>query len=102
MESANATLACMQALAAEPLISPLLADDVSRLPRCLVLTAGCDPLRDEGRAYSEKLLAAGVHCEYLCQEGAIHGFLSLAKSIGAGRRGLSLLAAKLREHLDID
>ena len=90
-----------QSQASNPLVSPLLHNDLSSLPKTYIMTAECDPLRDEGKAYSEKLKAAGVECEYCCMEGTIHGFLSLAGSISAGRNGISILAEKLKEYLKV-
>lgn len=76
--------------------SPWLAADLRGLPPALVITAGFDPLRDEGRAYAERLTAAGVATEYRCFDGTIHGFLSFGGVIDAGREGLALVAGRLR------
>ncbi len=54
--------------------SPLLAANHSGLPPALVLTAGLDPLVDEGRAYAEKMRAAGVPVEYAEYPDMVHGF----------------------------
>ena len=40
----------------------------------MVLTAECDPLRDEGQAYAHRLRASGVACAYRCVGGMLHGF----------------------------
>ena len=69
------------------------------LPPALVVTAGFDPLRDEGRAYADRLAAAGVPVEYRCFESTIHAFLSFAPLIPVGEEGLAFVAAKLRNAL---
>jgi acetyl esterase len=59
-----------------PYASPLLAEDHSNLPAAYVMTAGFDPLLDEGKLYADKLEAAGVPVHYRNYEGMLHGFLS--------------------------
>jgi acetyl esterase len=80
-----------------PLASPLLAPDLSGLPAALTITAGLDPLLDEGAAYHRRLVQAGVASEYRCFEGTIHGFLSFAGVLDAAREGLSLVANRVRQ-----
>ncbi|WP_439358572.1 alpha/beta hydrolase [Bradyrhizobium sp. DASA03007] len=57
--------------------SPLLAGNFSNLPPSYVLTAGFDPLADEGAAYVEKLFEAGVPVFHRHFPGQIHGFLTM-------------------------
>ena len=60
--------------------SPLLAD-LTGLPPAVVVTAGLDPIRDQGRAYAARLIEAGVPVIYREAAGTIHGFLTLRKAI---------------------
>jgi acetyl esterase len=76
--------------------SPLLAEDLSHLPPALVLTAGFDPLRDEGRQYADALSAAGVATQYVCFERQIHGFITMGRVIDEANTALALCASALR------
>ncbi len=54
---------------------PMNHQDLTRLPKTLLITAECDPLSDEGVLYGEKLKEAQNDCEVLSYPGMIHGFL---------------------------
>ena len=79
--------------------SPLLHPDVSRLPPALVLTAGYDPLRDEGLAYAQKLSEAGNTATHLSFERQIHGFILMGKVLDEANTAVRLCAAALRDAL---
>jgi acetyl esterase len=80
----------------DPRASPILAGDLSRLPPALVVTAGFDPLRDEGRNYADQMRAAGVAVEYLCSDGSMHGFFSASGALRESARVVDVVAARLR------
>lgn len=61
----------------DPNVSPLRSTDLSASPAALVVTAGRDPLRDEGEAYGQQLRKAGVATEVIRGEGLVHGFLAM-------------------------
>jgi acetyl esterase len=76
--------------------SPLLHPDLSRLPPAFVLTAGYDPLRDEGLAYAQRLTEAGTRSTLLCFERQIHGFITMGRVIGEANDAVRLCANALR------
>lgn len=76
--------------------SPLLHDDLSGLPPALVLTAGFDPLRDEGRQYADALSASGTVSQYVCFERQIHGFITMGRVIDEANTAVGLCATALR------
>ena len=61
----------------DPLISPLFAKDLSQQPAAVVVTAGFDVLRDEGKAYAKLLKSFGIETYYHEYEGYIHGFVNM-------------------------
>ncbi|MBW6526146.1 alpha/beta hydrolase [Sphingomonas sp. RHCKR7] len=63
-----------------PRFSPLLGD-VAGLPRAVIVTAGLDPIRDQGRAYAAALAQAGVAVSFREAQGNIHGFITLRRAI---------------------
>jgi acetyl esterase len=83
----------------DPRVAPLKAQSLAGLPRAYVVTAGFDPLRDEGRAYAEALKAAGVPTEYVNYEGMIHGFFNLQAALDVGRDAVKAAAKALKEAL---
>ena len=85
--------------AQDPKASPMAAPDLTGMPPTLIVTAGCDPLRDEGKAYADRLTASGVATEYRCFDGAIHAFLSFAAAIPQALDGLSFVAGRLKKNL---
>jgi acetyl esterase len=76
--------------------SPLLARDHSRLPSAYIVTAGFDPLLDEGKAYADRLKQAGVPVVYECFEGMIHGFLPMGGALAAARHAHYRIGQMLR------
>ncbi|MFT3736607.1 MAG: alpha/beta hydrolase [Rhodocyclaceae bacterium] len=79
--------------------SPLLATDFRNLPPALVLTAECDPLTDDAKAYAERLQGAGVSCIYREVEGMIHGFLTMPRLFEEATWSVEEIAAALRAAL---
>jgi acetyl esterase/lipase len=82
-------------LRASPLRTPKLAGQ----PPTLIITAGFDPLRDEGHAYAEKLRKADVDVVYREYPGQIHAFVSLTKAIPQGMACTLEIAEYLRQRL---
>ena len=76
--------------------SPLLAKSHGNLPPALVITAGYDPLLDEGRAYAERLKAAGVRVEYREYPDMVHGFILFGGVLDTAKAAVADCCAALR------
>jgi acetyl esterase len=85
---------------ADPRANPMLYEDHGGLPPALIVTAGYDPLRDEGAEYAARLAGAGVPVAYECYEGTIHGFMNMGRVLrNAHRTTRQLLGAWLASRL---
>lgn len=88
-----------QGSAADWRVSPLRAPSLAGVAPALVVTAGFDPLRDEGDAYAAKLRQAGVRVDAICYGGMVHGFVPMGRLIETGNRAVAHIAATLRQAL---
>jgi acetyl esterase len=80
--------------------SPLRAENLRDLPPAFVVTAGFDPLCDEGAAYAERLRAHGNSVQYRHFAGQMHGFLGAAGAIRAAVPAIEDIGAALRAAWD--
>jgi acetyl esterase len=80
-------------------VSPLRAPSLAGLPPALIVTAGNDPLRDEGEQYAGRLRDAGVLVDYVCYGGMLHGFIGMGKLLDAAHRAVALVGETLRQAL---
>jgi acetyl esterase len=83
----------------DPWISPGRNAKLRGLPPALILTAGFDPVRDDGLDYAARLRAAGVPVELLHYTGQFHGFLNFDSVIRAGRDALQRIGGSLHRAL---
>lgn len=83
----------------DPRVSPLLAEDLSGLCPALVVTAGFDPLRDEGNRYAEALRAAGVAVDLRQHGTLIHAFANFFPLGGGSATATAAMVSALRAHL---
>ena len=84
---------------ADPRLSPLRAADLSGLPPTYLVTAGFDPLRDDGEAFGARLTEAGVPVTVRRQEGLVHGFAIMFNASRTARTAITEVAAALRRGL---
>jgi acetyl esterase len=83
----------------DPRVSPLKAEDLSGLAPALVLTAGFDPLRDEGNEYAAALSRAGVTVDHRQFDALTHGFASIAPFGGQSADAIVATISAIRAHL---
>ena len=79
--------------------SPQWANSHAGLPPAFVMTAGFDPLRDEGLMYADALSKAGVPCQYICFERQIHGFITMGRVMQEANTAVTLCAQVLKAQL---
>ncbi len=77
--------------------SPLLAKSLAGLPPAFVLTAGFDPLVDEGKAYADRLAQEGVSTEYRNYADMVHGFITMGRVLDTANTALADCAQALRK-----
>lgn len=85
--------------AEDPTVSPLLAEDLSGLPPALVITAGFDPLRDEGNRYARAMQEAGVAVDLREERSLIHAFANFFPLGGGSAKATTAMISALRAHL---
>lgn len=79
-----------------PYAAPLLAPDLHGLPPALIITAECDPVRDGGEQYGQRLLEAGVPVNVSRYDGMAHGFMGLGALVPQTKQALAETVRALR------
>lgn len=81
----------------DPRAAPARSADLSGLPSACIVTAGYDPLRDEGEAYGKALNAAGVETSVRRFDGTIHGFIGMP--FDSSKKGMAYIAEQIASAL---
>jgi acetyl esterase len=79
-----------------PYAAPLLAPDLHALSPALIITAECDPARDGGEQYGQRLLEAGVPATVSRYDGMVHGFMHYVTSVPQANQSLAEASRALR------
>lgn len=85
---------------ADPRLSPDKTKDLSGLAPAVVITAGFDPLVDQGEAYAKRLIAAGVPTTYRCYDSLAHGFTAFTGAVPAADAACREIARLVRAAFD--
>jgi acetyl esterase/lipase len=82
---------------ADPRLSPLRAPDLAGLAPAVVVTAGFDPLLDQGEAYARRLKEAGVPTIYRCYDSLAHAFTAFTGAVPCADVACREVAGLVRE-----
>jgi len=69
----------------DPRFSPLQDSDFADLPPTVMVTADCDPVRDDSRHYRDRIQAAGGKAHWINESGLVHGYLRARHSVSRAR-----------------
>ena len=83
----------------DPALSPALHDRLSDLAPAVIVTAGFDPLRDQGNAYAAALRGAGVHVIDRCEDSMSHSFLAFGGLSPAAHGAISRVISDINSLL---
>ena len=83
----------------DPSVSPMMENDLRGVAPAVVVTAGFDPVRDDGLAYAERLSKSGVSVKSFHYPGQIHGFLTFDLVLPAGGDALRQIGQTLNSTL---
>ncbi len=84
----------------DPYLCPIRSDNLSLMPRSLIITAENDPLRDEGESYARKLKQYGVDVDIIRVNGYIHGFILLWKYLDKSRKIIHYISNWVNDSID--
>ena len=80
----------------DPRVAPLNFERMAEMPPTYIVTAGFDPLRDEGEKYAKKLADAGVKVVHRSADQQLHGFANLTRVIEGARREVEDLCVEVK------
>ncbi|WP_198045949.1 alpha/beta hydrolase [Novosphingobium aquimarinum] len=83
----------------DPIAAPARAEDLTAMPRTIVVVAGCDPLHDEGVRYAEKLQAAGIEVTLRDHPDMTHGFFTLVDVLDRAKEEIRVVGAIIADEL---
>lgn len=73
-------------------VSPYLGD-LAKSPPTVLVTAGLDPLRDQGRDYAADLIRHGVNTNFMEMSGSVHGFINIRKAVPSTQQDVDKMIA---------
>ncbi|MEO9600487.1 alpha/beta hydrolase [Parasphingorhabdus sp.] len=73
-------------------VSPYLGD-LAQSPPTVLVTAGLDPLRDQGREYAADLIRHGINTTFLEMPGNVHGFINIRKAVPSAQQDVDKMIA---------